>query len=1129
MSNAKALKTSGGPVVILQGGARGLTEIPRNTPLTRLNYFNGKFMRAEHLREEQFYLRSLVHLSSLAGGHGVVYGFDTVQSKDRAHIELGPGLAISAQGRLLYFPASASISITDLLARSVQSNGDVGSTIDSSSLNADGFGDCELTAEGGPDAQPGEGPLYVLTVGPVDAYCGHEDVFGKLCEEACVTATERPYIIEGLLVRAEPLTLALAGSSAVAFAEKHLRSRVAAAYYARESAQAGALISASGLAQDTWCLGSRLSGGATVPLAVFAVNGRSATFLDAWIARRERMETPARRYWASKMRMRPWDVFLAQILQFQCQLKDLFGGGPAAPAPADPCDKERSLLVHTNTWLDELSRAYERTLIEVPSIREAAALRTLASAPALGELKRRISEAVDSKGVPVLERVLIEGGIVELPPAGYLPVSKESLDSVNVQVRRLMGDGVDLRFCIVRPDYVAHALEQAQHMERVSLLDGLVHPEEKPKLDVLVPDGVASEVGVGVGLGFRAQVSFANDDAKLELSGVARGERTGGGGLVAYFAGRGALDELNGSETSPSFESRRVASLAYAANVARRFLLTRKPGANTLVNAKAAPRSSAEYLNRLRGAASGDAVAAAGAAWVELTVRENPLALAVGSSTTLDLRFTLAQTQEKLTLVDLFGHAMLSIDSTRQGSNGHTLIAGTLRVSGAITIEQTDGDNEDDESFGSTLALEIDVDADQRSATLRVRPQRRKDESYIEIAIGFTPGPLRISASLESFGVNEAGVPERDGEGRATALESDAALAPGKLRTVAEHAIEVVAAATGEPERAEERTQLLFAPRDGRSSELKVRAVRDWVLFHRRRERTCSAPESRPVEAPPRCYDAYHVAATANTLGRIDGLLAKLREGSNDAALELRRIVGSPFPVEFIGADAELYSDEAALLASYRERTPGRVLLRALIATQGDEDLESLERDRLAMLERVVSSVTIVDANTQRYVTDAVPSAFASTSSEGMILLVTEAAFEPPPPPPVEPSVDLRRVRLVHAAKNAAGETQFLPFDPDLTVGYDAAGVAAEADLTEVTRALKAFANRYVAWLYVVKPEDLEHQGRMVELQKVLQKRGVKFKVGEIKYDPGRARILAQHFSKPTAVTDVVVLTPEQG
>jgi hypothetical protein len=89
-----------GPLVLV-GTERGITLIPRPTPLTRLNYFDGKFLRADDLTREQRYLRSLVELSNQAGGPGVVHGFDTTLGDRRASLELRPGLAIDPAGPVL--------------------------------------------------------------------------------------------------------------------------------------------------------------------------------------------------------------------------------------------------------------------------------------------------------------------------------------------------------------------------------------------------------------------------------------------------------------------------------------------------------------------------------------------------------------------------------------------------------------------------------------------------------------------------------------------------------------------------------------------------------------------------------------------------------------------------------------------------------------------------------------------------------------------------------------------------------------------------------------------------------------------------------------------------------------------
>src|SRR5829696_1196234 len=54
----------------------------------------------------------------------------------------------------------------------------------------------------------------------------------------------------------------------------------------------------------------------------------------------------------------------------------------------------------------------------------------------------------------------------------------------------MFGAGVDLRFCAVRADYVPEALQEAQHLERISLTRGLDDPAALEEVDVLVPGGV---------------------------------------------------------------------------------------------------------------------------------------------------------------------------------------------------------------------------------------------------------------------------------------------------------------------------------------------------------------------------------------------------------------------------------------------------------------------------------------------------------------------------------------------------------------------------------------------------------------------------------------------------------------
>jgi hypothetical protein len=77
-------------------------------------------------------------------------------------------------------------------------------------------------------------------------------------------------------------------------------------------------------------------------------------------------------------------------------------------------------------------------------------------------------------------------GFEELPPAGYLPWGFENMDdeALRSAAQTLFGPEVDVRVRKCRADFVAHAVEQVQHMDRIPLKG---HVAGIPKVDLLVP------------------------------------------------------------------------------------------------------------------------------------------------------------------------------------------------------------------------------------------------------------------------------------------------------------------------------------------------------------------------------------------------------------------------------------------------------------------------------------------------------------------------------------------------------------------------------------------------------------------------------------------------------------------
>lgn len=517
--------------------------VPGTTPLTSLNFFDGKFLRAADFKVEQRYVDALVRYSNMAEGPGVVHGLE-VELASGDDLQVAAGLAIDPSGRVLLLPSAETVDIADLIRRSRRQAIPLALRPLSIRLRRGlpVFDECEPT-DREPVVETLEGRrFYVITVAHADALCGREDVYGRLCENACDRDTARPFRNEGVVVRARPLDLTafLPGSSAVTFTRGHLRSLIASAYFASERARMdGSLVSGAGLRSAGWCNGAEYLSEPDVPLGLLCREGDTTLFLDVWTARRERMESSPRRYWAGRMAMRPWNVFLAQVLQFQCQLRSALGAAPDPGRRDDgPCADEREALEEARRALEELRdrmladperhlgaaldlrpevlRAAARpavmrhilSSVEPTAEDLAAALREEGATEATPELTARVLSAVrpirevirfDDRFRDLLDqirrrprtRALLRGGIVELPSAGYLPVTPGSSVSVNRQVRELMGEGVDLRFCIVRPDFVPHALEEAQHMERISLTQGLDDPKRRPEVDVLVPNGRA--------------------------------------------------------------------------------------------------------------------------------------------------------------------------------------------------------------------------------------------------------------------------------------------------------------------------------------------------------------------------------------------------------------------------------------------------------------------------------------------------------------------------------------------------------------------------------------------------------------------------------------------------------------
>jgi uncharacterized repeat protein (TIGR01451 family) len=999
--------------LVLVSKQNGFVVIPAATPLTRLNYFDGKFLRASDLKTEQDYLRQLVRQSNQAGGAGVAHGFDvTLGGGDVLNIR--PGLAIDAEGRVLLLPQGSSVGVQELIDKSRNLQRLYGKT---NVIGAGNFEACEMTAETPAVNLQETGALYVVVVSAAEALCGVEDVYGKLCEEACATSTDRPFAVEGVVVRAIPLVLKspYPSSKAAPPTQVHLRSRVASAYFADERNVIASLISAEGLKQTTWCLGADAAVDGGVPIGVIARAGATTVFLDPWMVRRELIDTPARRYWQSRMMMRPWDVFLAQILQFQCQLRDLFRQLPTLVGETDPCGGAHGVIREAADTISELKQFYESTVqrFTVLNVNLEEAITYKGGISRLTALNDKLVSVGQGLTVLPKDRFLIHGGIVELPSAGYLPVVPGAANTINQQVRRLLGEGVDLRFCVVRPDYVAHALEEAQHMERISLLQGLDNPKDKPEVDILVPNGeVLDQKLLSPGNGFEASVdlNYALISAPtvnsnlgtqsavqtMNFRGAARAENLATGGGAFYLSCDHQVNLY--TLVSASLESAAAVQPIETARSDAALRATATTAANE-VEAVANPPLLANTVSvgpieyqlyqppRL-------------GLWISLRCDSNIFKLGRGDTANFNARAMVANTNGKALLLDVQLNGVIQITQEARTSGSAQSVSGhienaQLSFSGVL--------------FGNTktnILIDLDVVATLTGGSA-IEILLKYATNAIVLSANWGSGPLAVSAEIvQKLSGNAIRPPQAIALAHANLKDNpDVLSAKNASHLQALASLEIIGKILSDANFADAKARLLFPPPAKPTDELIVRGTTDWVLFHRRRTRRCSQEICVPPVAPQREYQVYHLPLA--NLQELNGVRQKLIEGN----LPESSFNKLPF-VDFAGGAATLLTNPEAWRGDWANIQPGNSIVYASIANRASAaaDGDTLALSRLEHLVAAVAPVSTPNAQMQVELLTQIPNSIPASNVDGVIFLFSHKA------------ADLRIVKSATPSQVTAGE-----------------------------------------------------------------------------------------------------------
>lgn len=854
----------------------GVARIEQGTPLTRLHYFDGKFLRADALTLEQDYHRKLVQLSNLAGGWGVVHGLGI--SLAQGQLALSPGLAITPTGSTVLLNQGFSASLAELIAAAQPAP----------TTGQDDFADCDCSAGPGDEGSAGE-TYYEITVGPLQGLCGNEEVYGKLCEDACVTDTQRPYWREGLVLRLRPFSLPLPTSSSQPLAAIHERSRLASAYFKAEPWLRASLLSASGLSGPLWCNPASLYNRDEVPIGLLARQGDSIRFIDAWSARRERMDSQARGYWQGRMRMRPWNVFLAQILQFQCQLSGVFKPESGDFDPLDDdCRRLRELLVDTRRQLELARQHYAEgsqqilSMLGDESVKIDSALKKLKqSDKQLGHLAEQLGDGNEAGMALPKQRMLLGAGFVELPPAGYLPV-QPGKQPVNEQLQRMFGEGVLLHFCAARPDFIPHEVEAAQHMERISLTRGLDNPNQKEEVEIFVPNGeVLAAQGQADGLYWFADIDLKFMDAfKVDKAASAlNGELKEAAGAAPIYSKRmqsmasqaEAVDTQTGLSGLARSRRKDNGGAEFTLICQQKVLFSRSV---------AAPKGSTA------GGADGQIEMSAGLPgfYLGLDIDSDPFARREGEivggdfEARLGMSLTLEQ-QERVFGYTLQGPARLRIESVFRAAADVDAVAGELSLfPQMLAFKQGEADPDDEPDQPITLAvllfrqgdagqgrvwIEIDLPAVQRlglrgeanwggqprlaEVGLRRRLAAREQYQATHYASGYTAGQQRM---LDEDGVFAPILTLRE----MAALPA----AESPLRLDALNAIATLADYTANPAFLARAKARLF-PNVQASGPLLVRASEPWVMFRRRRHSSCDSCCTAAPASTVEAFQTWHL------------------------------------------------------------------------------------------------------------------------------------------------------------------------------------------------------------------------------------------------------------------------------
>jgi hypothetical protein len=294
-----------------------LSEAILNGGLKSVNFFNGRLLSAEDLRQEQQTRTDLDRRLGRSIGDGVAFGLEVSEapgaSRSQPVLRITPGLAVNRRGRSLELPEVTNIS----LMRPPRE-------INAANASTTGFSDCQ------PLEDPGFSPnanVYLLVLSPAKGNDGRAQVNGFDGNSGANCNVK--YNLEGVQFRLIPIELPASDLADPA----RLRNRLAYRCFGQDDANLDGFLtnpfgpSPSGYGLLDSIRTQRLTD-CDVPLAVLhwtAENG--LRFVDMWAVRR-RINDPTISRWDAMLGDRTQTEAEARLHQFEDQVQEFFLTNP---------------------------------------------------------------------------------------------------------------------------------------------------------------------------------------------------------------------------------------------------------------------------------------------------------------------------------------------------------------------------------------------------------------------------------------------------------------------------------------------------------------------------------------------------------------------------------------------------------------------------------------------------------------------------------------------------------------------------------------------------------------------------------------------------------------------------------